>query len=38
MASAWLGKMTAAPILVDSHFYYGTDQKGLVCVKPPVHR
>ena len=30
----WLGQITAGPIIVGGHAYFGMDQKGLVCAKP----
>ncbi|MEX0704278.1 MAG: PQQ-binding-like beta-propeller repeat protein [Planctomycetales bacterium] len=34
MDTAWLGTITTPPILIDSHLYFATDQRGLVCAKP----
>ncbi|MEX0716745.1 MAG: PQQ-binding-like beta-propeller repeat protein [Planctomycetaceae bacterium] len=34
MDTAWLGKITTPPILIDSHLYFATDQRGLICAKP----
>lgn len=34
MDTAWLGKITTPPILIDSHLHFATDQRGLVCAKP----
>lgn len=33
MQSNWLGRLTTAPVMADSRVYFGTDKKGLVCVK-----
>jgi len=31
----WMGPITAPPILAESHVYFGTKGRGLVCVGPP---
>jgi len=33
-SAAWLGEITTAPVLADSHLYFGTAEKGLVCAQP----
>ncbi|KKL62502.1 hypothetical protein LCGC14_2184550, partial [marine sediment metagenome] len=33
LKTGWLGDVTASPILADSHLYFGTNEKGLVCVR-----
>ena len=32
--AAWLGPVAAPPVLAESHLYFGTAQRGLVCVRP----
>ncbi|MHC4716814.1 MAG: outer membrane protein assembly factor BamB family protein, partial [Planctomycetota bacterium] len=33
-SASWLGRVTAGPVLADSHVYFGTARRGLVCVRP----
>jgi hypothetical protein len=34
LAASWPGRMTGPMILVDSHLLFGTEKRGLVCMKP----
>ena len=34
LAASWPGRMTSPMIQVDSHLFFGTAKRGLVCMKP----
>ena len=34
LAASWPGRMTGPMIQIDSHLLFGTEKRGLVCMKP----